>query len=505
MRAGLQVLATVALIATIFAGASLAGGPRVVVVSAAHVDMAAHVGRGTTGNTPTSAVDWIVFGGGSKPADSQVTIESDVKRAAATFGGNGRVYFAGGSRARCVQVLQRAKHGDPLLRELGAFFQPRAGRSSRYRQPALKARASTAAAVLADVRGQLAAPITDPLFVYAAGHGEIGKTARENLVALWAGSQVTVGDLAHVLDRARSKRVVRIVATTCYSGGFGELVFRDATADRGPARTARCGLFAAPWDLESTGCDADPDRRLHHGYGAYFLAALRGETRLGAALAPSSIDFDGDGEVSLLEAHTRVRIASPAADVPTSTSERWLRHVAPLSGPASPTDLPEEDAVIAALAAKLGLREPMKEAEAAHKAAQKANTGASDAIAALQRTEDDAYHAVSAALLGRWPVLDDPWHPEFAATMKRNRAHIQAFIAGSPLWHRYKLAVKAVDAASNRRDVVRIRAALQERLHRAVQNKLLAGRLTARADEDWLTWKRLLRCERYVPKLAPRP
>jgi hypothetical protein len=120
----------------------------------------------------------------------------------------------------------------------------------------------------------------------------------------------------------RGTRPVRVVLTSCFSGGFAELAFAGADAGKRELAAGRCGLFAATAEREASGCDPNPDRAAQEGYGLHFLQALQGRDRAGAVAA---IDLDGDGKVSLLEAHARARIASAGIDVPTSTSERWLR------------------------------------------------------------------------------------------------------------------------------------------------------------------------------------
>jgi hypothetical protein len=492
----MQLLATVTAIAVLLAAATVLQDNESPVVI--------HAGSVMDDMPPPApgALDWIIIGGGGTPADNQVTIEGDVIDAARTLGGAGRALFSGGSNTACVQVLDREMPNDPLLRDLGGFFAPRAGRRSWYRAPKIASTPATAGAVLHLLGNQLARKEAGSLLVYAAGHGEIGNAARDNFISLWAGSQLSVADLADALDRGGSGRTVRVVATTCFSGGFGELVFRAADDQRGAARTARCGLFASPWDLESSGCDPDPDRRRHHGFGAYFLPALRAKTRTGERLTRDDIDFDGDDRISLLEAHARVRIASPTADVPTTTSERWLRHAAPLSGPVSPVNMPEDEAVIVAVGRRLGVAEPMTKAKSLFEQAEKSSELTNAAVKTEHAAEDDAYHAVAAAMLGRWPVLDDPWHPKFRELVREERTEIADFIASSPLWRRWTRAVSSTDKATARRHAVRKERAMVERLHRAVQNVELAGRLTARGGPDWLYFKQLMRCERYVPKLA---
>ena len=287
--------------------------------------------------------------------------------------------------------------------------------------------------------------------------------------------------------------------TTCFSGGFAELVFRGADAGLGPAAGDRCGLFASTWDQEASGCDPDPDRGAQEGYGLHFFHALRGQDRHGAALPSGTIDLDGDGQITLLEAHTRVRIASEAADVPTTTSERWLRQVSQLIGAEAEVPLPEEDAVIATLGQRLEL--VGREGEAAALL-----TGMERAIGDTQLDLDDAeareataFQDVAAEMLARWPVVDDPWHPDFGATLEQHRADITAWLDQSPEYRRLQEAMESVDRVARFQHGLRLRAAPLERLTRAVETRALARRLKARGGEDWATYEKLLACERSAP------
>ena len=122
----------------------------------------------------------------------------------------------------------------------------------------------------------------------------------------------------------------------------------------GPTTQDRCGFFSTAWDRESGGCDSDPDRGVHEGFGVYFFSALQGLDRQGHD-ARARIDLDHDGAISLLEAMAEVRIASRAIDVPITTSERLLRALASSDGPLADVAMPEEQAVIDALLASLQL------------------------------------------------------------------------------------------------------------------------------------------------------
>ncbi|MEX1367788.1 MAG: hypothetical protein AB1Z98_31960, partial [Nannocystaceae bacterium] len=332
------------------------------------------------------------------------------------------------------------------------------------------------------------------LLLYLGGHGDIGDEPRHNTISLWERSAIDVVDLAQHLDR--SSRPVRLVVTTCFSGGFAELVFRGADPELGPSVGQRCGLFAAPWDLEASGCDPNPDRAAQEGYGLHLLNALRGRDRDGTPLPLETLDLDGDRHISLLEAHSRVRIATRSADVPTTTAERWLRHAAPEHGAEAEVSLPEEDAVINALAEQLGVvgREPT-----AYLEQQRLGDDIEAHLRQLEdagQTEDDAYRRAAAELLARWPVLDDPWHPDQPALIREQRDAIAEHLEGSSSYAEYLAARSELDRLGQRLWELRRQSAPYERLTRALDNRTLARRLRAAGGQPWATYERILACER---------
>lgn len=443
---------------------------------------------------PRMAPRWIAAASGAVPELNQVSLEQDLALAAEVLGPEGRVLFGAGPGTATVQVLAPPSETDPVLLALGDLFDPRGGRDLRYRPTTLQtAEPATAEAVLGALDHALAGG-PDPLLLYLGGHGNIGDRPAHNTISLWEQSVIDVIDLAEHLDR--SPRPVRVVATTCFSGGFAELVFRGADETQGASPHDRCGLFAAPWDLEASGCDPNPDRGTQEGYGLHVLNALRGRDRDGTPLPISTLDLDGDRHISLLEAHTRARIASPSADVPTTTAERWLRHAAPEQGPEAEVSLPEEEAVIDALAERLHLRG--KELQA-HLELQRLGDDIEAVLRRLedaQQEEDAAYRRAAADLLARWPVLDDPWHPEHRSLVERERRAIGEHLERSPTYDAYVAARQEVDRLGGRLWELRRRSAPYERLTRALDNRTLARRLRAEGGEDWSTFERILACER---------
>lgn len=454
--------------------------------------LAASEVRAALPTTLPAELRWLAIGGGATPEFNQVSIEQDVSLAEEVFGTGGAVLFAGGAGSHGVQVADASPRGDALLLALGELFTPRGGRTATYRPTVLRPlAAATAGNALAALKAAVAEP-GPPVLVYLAGHGERGEAARFGGIGLWGQESLRVVDLAEVLDAAR--RPVRVVATSCFSGSFGELAFRRADPAAGAA-SDRCGLFAATEDRESSGCDPNPDRAAQEGFGLHFLQALRGKDRAGASLPAQEIDVDGDGKISLLEAHARARVAGEGIDVPTTTSERWLRAVAPARGRAAEVQLPEEEAVIARLAAALELRTEAA-ASGALEHVIKDMSVAQERLAAASDREDAAYRAAAAELLSRWPVLDDPWHPDFAPTIAGHRDEIAGFIAESDAYAGFRAAQAEVAAAQEAAGELLARSAKIERLLRALQTRALAGRLKARGGADWRTYEALLACER---------
>jgi len=440
---------------------------------------------------------WLAFGGGADPSSNQLSMESDLGLAAELLGPGGLLLFAGGPGSDGVYELSDANPDDPLLVALGEIVSPHGGRDARFRKTRLAPHGpATREAILEALDRELAVR-GPPLPIVVACHGDGAAAPRDNGLATWGGDALTVRDLAEVLDRG--SRPTRLLVSACFSGGLAELAFVGANPDAGATPQDRCGLFASTWDLESTGCDPDPERRNHEGYSVHVLHALRGEDREGR---PASVDLDGDGAISLLEAHTRARIDSRGLDVPTTTSERWLRHAAPTDGPAEAleNELLEDEATIAGLVAKLGLPRDRTRAEEDTRRRYEELERRMDELA---EREDRATAALEAArrtvrgeLLARYPALEDPWHPEFARTLASARPELAKLAMESPSHMRYLRARDAADDAADASLTVALERAPYERLVRAFDDLELAGRLKHRGGADWKRYLQFLACER---------
>ncbi|MCB9594424.1 MAG: hypothetical protein H6719_16955 [Sandaracinaceae bacterium] len=452
-------------------------------------------------STPRSeGVRWILAGGGPTPELNQVQIEQDLLLARDTLSplGDGLLLYAGGADGNAVQVLREGAAADPLRARLAELFDPRGGRDSSYRPSDLSpAGAASAEAILEAVRGALG-DSDAPLTVYLAGHGVGGEEPHLSQFLTWGADDLTVDDLAATLDEVPDHRPARFVVTACYAGGFAEIAFTAADPEEGPAASDRCGFFATTWDRAAAGCDPNPDRGAQEGYGIHFLHALRGEDREGDD-ALDEIDLDGDGVVTLLEAHARARIASGSLDVPVTTSERFLRAAAVdpeavPDGELPPPHLPVERAVVAALAERLGLDDPRDVSarlDALHERADPLAERLDELEAELERVRE----VLAAELLHRWPVLDDPWHPDFGATLAAQRDAIEAHLetSGAAAHEAELLAEHALLAAEH--DDLLADAAPMERLERALETLALAAQLQAEGGTLWLRYLRFVACE----------
>ncbi|MFT7582851.1 MAG: hypothetical protein ACI9MR_004535 [Myxococcota bacterium] len=455
---------------------------------------------------PATAVQWLAAGGGALPQDNQLSIEADLALVRDTLGpDNGILLYAGGEGTRAVQVADSSRRGDPLRALLGDLFDPRAGRNASYRRTTLSpAGAATLRSLTERLKSTMSTGET-PLTLYLTGHGEPSSQGQAVRHVTWGGQGFTPAELASLFDRGTSKRPVQLVMTSCYSGAFANVAFR--LGDRGNfARPAviRCGLFATTEDRPSSGCDPNPDRRQHESYTRHLMHALMGQDHMGAPLAPAEVDFDGDGQVTWLEAHARARIALTGFDVPTSTSELWLRVNAPLHGEGE-VHWPEETAVVEALAARLGISPSGAGLTAEVERQAQAIATLETRLTPATEAELDAFDAVVAVVLNRWPWLNDPWHPDFEPGLTRERAAIEAWFREDPRYQDYWAAFRVVDQLAGELDAASIKLAPYLRLQRALEFQLLAGWMKADGGPRWDYYLALRRCEAGQPITSSKP
>jgi hypothetical protein len=439
----------------------------------------------------------ILAGGGPSPDLDQVSLEEDLALAGRVLGTDDAVVlFAGGPGTRAVQERDPDPAGDPVVFALGNLFYPRGGRDAHYRRTRL---ALHGGATLDEIFAAFEVALSEssaPLLFYFTGHGNGGERPEDSIAETWGGAAFDARALAEELEDTGTSRRVRMVITSCYSGGFAELAFRNADVTLGPTDQDRCGFFSTAWDRESGGCDSDPDRGVHEGFGVYFLSALAGQDREGRD-ARGRIDLDGDGAITLSEAMTYVRIASRAIDVPITTSERLLGAIAPREGASVAVSLPEEQAVIDALLGSLGLAS-VEQVRTSLSALEARATENEDALAEAYAEARDRAADVAGVVLSRWPVLDDPYHPDYPAMLAESHDALTAYLEGDEVIA-WTDAEDDASALQITQDGLEVQIAVHLRILQAAETMELAGRLRARDGEGWAAFERMRACERSVP------
>ena len=169
-----------------------------------------------------------------------------------------------------------------------------------------------------------------PLLAYFTGHG--GQNERDpnnNFYNLWGQEELSVRELSRHIARLPRKTPVTLVMVQCYSGAFGNVLFQDGDPKKPLTERDIAGFFASTNDRMAAGCTSEVDEAEYHDFTSYFFAATTGRDRVGRAV--SGVDFNRDGNVGGDEAFAYALARDRSIDVPTNTSDVFLRRFAKLS------------------------------------------------------------------------------------------------------------------------------------------------------------------------------
>jgi hypothetical protein len=446
---------------------------------------------------------WLAFGGGSEPLSNQISLAQDVGLLSSMLAGRGLVLFASGPGAQLATTKPLARGRPNLRTELARLFGSPEAEHTDYERAKLAIDGPSTSEHVKNALARALSSGSSPLFVYAACHGSPGETAAQNSLSLWGGWSLSVSDVAALLD-AEDARPSRFVITACFGGGFADLLFEGADPERRVRAQDHCGLFAAPWDDEASGCDPNPDRRTQESYSIHFLHALAGRDR-GDIDRSHDIDLDKDGQIGLLEAHTWARIHSRSFDVPTTTSERFVRHAAShgVEAKLNPLAAPEEVAVVKALGEELELPDELS-ARAKLAELDRILDDAETAAEHAQKASDDSYYALRIALLERYPLLEHAWEARTQTLLQQEGRAIAKLLSESDLAQARAQAERELAEALAQHDGVRVARARVLRLVRAFETLRLASAIYKRGGEDKTRYDALRRCERWAPRLRAR-
>ncbi|MBD2102953.1 caspase family protein [Leptolyngbya sp. FACHB-261] len=256
--------------------------------------------------------NFLVLAGGGAPSYNEVALEKNVlyfQRTLRHLGFNpsdADIFFANGSdgqaSVRYVDQQGRERFRAPQIPELD-------GASTR-----------------ANLQRGLQQAVQQPgsLFLYFTGHGGLNRQNPENnSLYLWGDQELSVRELAGLLDRLPQQTPVIAVMAQCFSGSFANLIYQGGNPSSSVALQTRCGFFATIKTQPSVGCTPEVNEADYRDYSSSFFAGLSGRSRTGEPV--TSADYNDDRRVSYAEAHAFAKVDEQTTDLPVSTSEVWLQ------------------------------------------------------------------------------------------------------------------------------------------------------------------------------------
>ncbi len=454
---------------------------------------------------PGVAADYVwLIGGGPNLEESQAQIEQNVIWARDVISHAAgdrvlRVYFTDGADpAKDVTEWkpseETAESLQPLARVLNSYW----SNGELYRNHRLgDVAGGTEAGFL---RAELARDLQllkpgDRALIVFNGHGGYDRTdTSHNTIALWNDTEMTVDDTDALLSSLNPEVSLRFIFTQCYSGAFARLA--------APGKNW-CGFLAEAEDRPAEGCSASVDIGDYRDYSTFFFAALAGKDRRATPLTVSA-DRNGDGSVSLREAHLYALLAGRSSDLPRSTSEVYLADWTPwyLRWPAwSPKrSAPNEyDDLVRELVQREGIESGKMMLGEIRSRRRDLETEASR----LSREQTQLVHANSKLRLAmqeelfrRWPEARNAYTNNHRRFLERDLSAAQQFILSDPRYaelstnqDKYWELERAL--VNNERALTQLEK-IQWVAHLA-RTRALFERFAS--DEQQQTYKRLLACE----------
>ena len=490
------------------------------------------------GSAPRSALatdHFLTIGGGYAPSGNQVSLEKNVlyfrrvlKELHQDQAPHAVLFADGDARGRTLQYIDPARRVPRLNLLLAAILGDTEGLEHQYRPHQLGKLEGGSALPDVDQYFNSLAPKLNPddrLLLYFTGHGGSANkkdaSGQNTVMWLWGRHGFPVSELAKRLDRIKPQTPVTLVMVQCYSGGFANIIFKEGDPAKGLAEHRRAGFCATVHDRVAAGCTPDVEEEEYEEYSSHFWAALAGRTRGGKGLEQP--DFDKDGRIGYHEAHAYAIIACDTIDLPVKTSDAFLHHHsvprpdpkkkrpedAQLLTPQSPLPAllaharPEERAVVEALSAALAITgdDRFKAAEALSKKLEDQRNKLGEEMKKHEQRAGEVRKKLAAALLSRWPEMENPWHPKVHEAMEKEGPAVVAFIEGLPRFREFEeKRSKANQAETGMLDLER-KWAKCRRLMRAIENLALGANLAKVADAALVTrYAALLELEAASPQ-----
>jgi hypothetical protein len=459
---------------------------------------------------PASARDHLLtFGGGSSVSNNQVSLEKNVLYLQRFLGDAGltgvphEILFADGTGGARDLEFDDPNVKLPRATELLAdVFDQEAGLTTQYRAHAIphlwgpSTRASlnrwfdTVGSRLRD---------GDRLIIYYTGHGGRGRgrDGKNQTLALWGEPDLTVRDFDAMLERLPPKVSVVLIMVQCFGGGFADVIYDGADPARGLTRRNRCGFFATVPTRVAAGCTSDVNEENYREYSTYFFAALYGRTRTGEKVEPKP-DYDGDGQVSLAEAHAYALIHSDTIDLSMKTSDALLRQFSSMR-PRTTAELPQElltensdydqllaaaspvdRAVLDGLSDRLQLDGPRRaqQARGISMGIEQRRQSLEQKRQRLQQAHNQLRRSLQRRVKGRWPELGNLLNPSAARLLAEQGDAIVKYLEASPRFPEFETQSEEMAAIGKESDEAERKWVKAQRFLRQCESVALEANLS---------------------------
>ncbi len=484
--------------------------------------------------TPAQADDHLLtIGGGPNPEGNQVSLERNVVYLQRVLDRmkisdiEQRILFADGADPTPDLQFEADRDSEELRMLLAEMIGPADGMGVDYRSSSLPIVHGTAefSSIDQSLR-QLAETLSpdDRLIVYFTGHGgpprgEAGSAAarggrrgapgagrgrgprrpsipNNNILHLWNDGTMSVVEWTERLDELSADVPVVAVMVQCYSGGFGNFIFKGGNPANGLAPHPRCGFFSTVPDRVAAGCTPKVNEAEYREYSSYFFEALCGETRVGDQVSPP--DYDQDGQTSFLEAHAYTVLTADTIDIPVRTSDVYLRQISsttsreglltadsPISELLANAD-PVELAVIEGLSRRFKLTGENRatDVDEALQAQREEKRRIDSQSSRHRETVTAVKRAIGNAVKRRWPELSNPWHPETARIISEQHDQVRDKIIQHERYGALQEALRKIKEIAMESEAIEWDIVKLERLRYWLETRALSENLAVLGDAD---------------------
>lgn len=446
----------------------------------------------------------VLIGGGPNPESNQVAIESNVRYMLRLLPDDARrtVLFADGDpKSETVLYEEQQKALRPGERVIALILDgPDAAQpvTLRYRAPAIPkidgpSRRNEVEALFSRLGAQ--DRTESPLLVYFTGHGSPARNRDldNNVYDLWEERGLSVRELAAQFAKLPAGQPLTLVMVQCYSGAFGNLLFRNGDPQGELVDQDIAGFFATVKERVAAGCTPALDESEYHDFTSYFFAALSGQDRVGRRV--KGADYNHDGHVTMDEAYCYAIAHDESIDIPVCTTDVFLRRY---------ITTPDEEifkrsyadvkawasegqrAALEELSKRLKLSGDDRGARAYGRfinGGDDPGAPRSNARAAARRTLSEARDEARRGLIQRWPELLDAGGPGYQRARTEAAQQVERQLKQAP----YKALIdaeNALDAAENEAYRRELDESRQIRFVRLFKSVVLAHEARAGADES---------------------